>query len=59
MKWVRIQSWHAIKVTSRGGMIQTACGRWMHPDADVADDLPTEKSCETCLRIVARQADQS
>lgn len=49
--WVRIRSWHAI----RAGM-RTQCGRDAtgHP---VSPTMPTGKSCETCLRVIARSVD--
>lgn len=57
MKWVKIVSWHAVRVTSRGGLAGTYCGRWARAQAEVREDLPSEKSCETCLRLVARETD--
>ena len=58
MKWVKIRSWHAVQFVGRGGQLyRTYCGRWSALGAEVVDDLPAEKSCETCLRIVARQQD--
>lgn len=73
MKWVLIRSWHGIasRFTSRGGhgMATTYCGRRViveaviRPGMDevrahvVAADLPAGKSCESCLRIIARRAD--
>jgi hypothetical protein len=61
IRWVRIVSWHAVKgdsiFTTRGGMLAwgTHCGRTAF--GEPVDDLPSEKSCETCLRMVARRAD--
>ena len=51
IRWSKIQSWHAIQHESDAGH-STYCGREAH--GEVVDDLPAEKSCESCLRIVAR-----
>jgi hypothetical protein len=56
MWWVQIRSWHAVKLT-RSIESRTLCGRIAAQSAPVSDTLPGEKSCETCLRIVARRAD--
>lgn len=57
MTWVRIISWHAVKLASdRVGRTWTLCGRRVE-HADIVDVLPAGKSCETCLRIIARSAD--
>lgn len=49
--WVRIRSWHAYVGGGR-----TLCGRTIW-DGETSDTLPAEKSCETCLRLVARRVD--
>jgi len=54
MQWVKIRSWHAIRQT-RDLRTHTLCGRISA--GEIRDELPAEKSCETCLRIVARRAD--
>lgn len=60
MKWVKIRSWHAIKFWSRGNVPMTYCNSpWTKLGQEVVDDLPAEKSCETCLRIVARIEDET
>jgi hypothetical protein len=59
MKWVKIKSWHAVKSYSRAAWVETHCGRWASHSPEVVEELPAEKSCETCLRIVARIQDQS
>jgi len=51
--WVRVRSWHAYGLHGR-----TLCGRLPMSDAPTSEALPSGKSCELCLRIVARQADQ-
>ena len=53
--WVRIRSWHALRTFELAA--PTLCGRRAGPQADVSSELPAGKSCETCLRIVARKAD--
>jgi hypothetical protein len=55
MKWVKIKSWHAVKDEVGIFGAHTFCGRYA--DGPQAEDLPSEKSCETCLRLVARQQD--
>lgn len=57
MDWVKIVSWHAVRMVSRGGMVQTYCGRWMPVGTPTVAELPGGKSCESCLRITARQDD--
>lgn len=54
--WVRIKSWHAVRFNSGYG-IGTYCGRRVDSGAEVTPELPTGKSCESCLRIIARHAD--
>lgn len=49
--WVQIRSWHAYV---GGG--KTLCGRTVTAAVPV-DFLPAGKSCETCLRSVARRVD--
>ena len=57
MQWVLIRSWHGVKqqlpIPNR---YKTLCGRPAY--GQPVDELPAAKSCETCLRIVARKADQ-
>ena len=47
--YTRIRSWHVLE----NG--KTLCGRKVDVFAPVDTDLPAEKSCETCLRILARK----
>jgi len=48
-------SWH---IVGRGGA--TRCGRWIPVPSPSADDLPMgEKSCETCLRLTAWDAERA
>ena len=48
MIWVKIRSWHLV---ARG---RTRCGRVFMIPSPTADDLPLgERSCETCLRLMA------
>jgi hypothetical protein len=58
MEWVRIQSWHGVRTATRvPGVYVTLCGKRAHNEP--VDLLPLgEKSCETCLRIYAKRADQ-
>ena len=58
-EWVRIRSWHAVKVlTTRAGWTITRCGR-MTESIETSDTLPLGKSCETCLRVIARLEDHA
>lgn len=54
--WVKIRSWHAVRLT-RSIEPRTVCGRTAPQSAPVSDVLPGEKSCESCLRIIARRVD--
>ena len=54
--WVHIKSWHAVRNMTRvPGRVVTVCGRSV--TGDLIDALPAGKSCESCLRILARSAD--
>lgn len=55
MKWTLIRSWHAVRTGNSPGRMMTLCGR--RSFSYTVEDLPAGKSCETCLRIVARNAD--
>ncbi len=58
MTWVLIRSWHAVATPTRvPGRSRTLCGR--NAFGTPVDELPAGKSCESCLRIVARRADTS
>ncbi len=57
VSWVRIRSWHVVRLT-RSIEYRTECGRTAPRKAETSDTLPAEKSCETCLRIIARRGDQ-
>lgn len=59
MRWFKIKSWHAVKLTTRGGLLRAYCGQVVAPRTPTVDELPAEKSCESCLRITARLADDS
>jgi hypothetical protein len=58
--WVLIRSWHAIRLFRRDGSVETLCGRvtgTLHEPGHIEEELPEGKSCETCLRIYARNTD--
>lgn len=58
MTWVRIRSWHAVRTPTRAvDTYITRCGRTVQTQ-ETSDTLPEGKSCETCLRIVARENDK-
>ena len=55
VKWVKIDSWHAL-----ASEVETKCGRAVLVDEnETRDALPAGKSCESCLRIVARETDDA
>jgi len=57
VQWFRIRSWHAVKLLSdRVGHTYALCGK-QQSDAEIVDTLPSGKSCESCLRILARRVD--
>ncbi len=56
MTYAKIRSWHVVK-TSEPPV--TRCGRPFDSDAETITVLPGEKSCESCLRSVARDVDGS
>ena len=55
--WVKIRSWHAVDGKRILGVSKTHCGRYAV--GAPRDKLPNgEKSCESCLRVVAWIAEQ-
>ena len=55
-QYVKIRSWHVI----RPGTVPapfTLCGLAAAASAETTTTLPAEKSCENCLRILARRTD--
>ena len=60
VQWVQRVSWHAIRSQPDGGLEpgRSLCGLIWHDHAAQTDTLPVGKSCETCLRIVARRTDK-
>jgi hypothetical protein len=57
IQWVLIRSVHALRPDEHFGPV-TYCGRDAAGRA-VSAELPAGKSCELCLRIVARIADDA
>jgi hypothetical protein len=58
--WIKIRSFHAVRNYNRAGGVETYCGRTvgsLDEPPQTVDALPGGKSCETCLRLYARQAD--
>jgi hypothetical protein len=54
VSWVKLEkplSWHVLKG------YKTLCGLDIEDADEVRDELGAEKSCELCLRILARKAD--
>ena len=58
MQWVLIKSWHALRPHDHGEPT-TYCGRVLKGDEPTSDELPAEKSCELCARVVLRLLDDS
>lgn len=54
MRWAKILSWHGVREDGK-----TLCGRSLNRTqiGNARDELPAEKSCETCLRLYARVVD--
>lgn len=57
LQWFVIRSSHAIRFFSRGNAPKALCGKWGTPASTILDEMPAGKSCESCLRIVGKQAD--
>jgi hypothetical protein len=56
LTWVKIRSWHCVRLFSdRIGRTWTVCGR--STESTIVDKLPAGRSCESCLRIIARRVD--
>lgn len=59
-EWVRIVSWHVLRTFTRAGGGLTLCGRsatQAQVEETYTTDLPAQgKTCESCLRIAARNA---
>lgn len=61
--WVKVESWHIKKAFwpwAASYMVETVCGLQREWDGTEIDRLPggDEKSCENCLRILARGVDE-
>ena len=56
IEWVKIRSWHAVRLT-RSIEPRTLCGRTASMRGQRSETLPAGKSCESCLRIIARRVD--
>lgn len=51
-EWLLIRSWHIVRTWTRvPNQAITLCGRRAAGLASHAEPLPTEKTCETCLRL--------
>jgi hypothetical protein len=51
LQWVKLESWHVLAID------KTLCGLDIEDADEVRDELGAEKSCELCLRILARKTD--
>lgn len=59
MKWFKVPngSWHVVRDTAAGGqLLRSLCGRY-EKAVQFDEPHPNEKSCESCLRLVARKVD--
>lgn len=53
-RWVKFESWHVVF-----DEVTTYCGRIYTKDDDLADMFEVnEKTCELCLRAMARDEDE-
>lgn len=58
-EWVRIVSWHVLVPTRALPFAAfTRCGRRVAAP-EIRADMPQGKSCETCLRLIARDAERA
>jgi hypothetical protein len=57
IQWVKIKSWHAARPKDHAD--SSYCGQVLDGSMQISDELPAGKSCETCLRIVARIKDDN
>ena len=57
-QWVQIVSWHIVETPTRAfDTFKTLCSRRV-TTKDVRDEFPAgEKTCETCLRIAAKEGE--
>ncbi len=53
--WFVIRSSHAVRLVSRTNAPKALCGRWGPSNALTFDHMPDVKSCESCLRIIAKR----
>lgn len=60
-QWFKLLSWHAYRYTSRSGRYIARCGRWTNSrEPELRNVLPLgEHSCETCLRLLAHDAEKA
>lgn len=59
VSYLKVRSWHILAKVDAAGW-KTRCGLTVNEDAPVTDILPfDEKSCESCLRGIARDFDQA
>lgn len=57
-QWVKLKSWHALRGPKDFFGPTTRCGRNAE-DKEVVEDLPgTGKTCESCLKILQREAER-
>lgn len=65
VQWAKIVSWHGVRpIGPRSFLLvqeraATFCGRVIDVKG-IVDDLPgTEKTCESCLKIIAREQEKA
>ncbi len=61
MTYAKLISWHRVSGVSRANRPLTArCGKPFPVDAPTSETLPLdERSCESCLRLVAHDAERT
>lgn len=58
-EWVRIRSWHVLVPTrALPFRASTRCGRVVEAPV-IETDMPPGKTCETCLRLIAWDAERT
>ena len=55
MTYVKIRSFHLVRLMTRGGQLETLCGRMAPRDAETADSFGDERTCEVCYRVAAKR----
>lgn len=58
-QWFVIRSSHAVRlIASIDHAPKALCGKWGQSNQRILDVMPSGKSCESCLRIVAKASSE-